>query len=499
MERIRIRSGFMVAAAFSFVLLHCYPMVLQAGEGDNRWVFPAEGSVGSIISSPAIGQDGTIYAGSADNKVYAVNPDGTQKWEFATGGRVTSSPAVQYYSDTITIFAGSADGKLYAVDSDGAKKWEFATGGSVSSSPAVSHLGVVYVGSEDRKVYAVRSSDGTAEGGEWPFVTGGRVTSSPAIDSEGTVYVGSHDHRLYAIDSTGKKKWEFDTGGVISSSPAVYESGGTRIVFIGSEAGRVYALNMNDGARRWEFDTGSAVQSSPAIGSTTLYVGANDGRVYALSLTEGTQSWVFDAADGPVRSSPAIGSGGTLYAGSDDYSLYAITSSNGALKWRFETGGKVSSSPAIGFGGDVYVGSEEGRLYALESGSARLEDMPWPKFRHDARNAARNRNNEAPKADAGPDQTVKSNETATLDGSRSYDPDYGIPLYSWRQTEGTSVTLSDAAAVKPTFKAPEVDKETTLTFELKVADNGEKTSTDAVTVTVRKKDDDKGCFISTVR
>ena len=26
--------------------------------------------------------DGTIYVGSRDNKVYALNPDGTKKWEF---------------------------------------------------------------------------------------------------------------------------------------------------------------------------------------------------------------------------------------------------------------------------------------------------------------------------------------------------------------------------------------------------------------------------------
>lgn len=219
-----------------------------------------------------------------------------------------------------------------------------------------------------------------------------------------------------------------------------------------------------------------------------------------LRAAAGDQKWVFPAEGtvGSITSSPAVGQDGTIYAGSDDYSLYAITSSNGALKWRLETGGEVSSSPAIGFGGDVYVGSEDGRLYAFESGSSSLEDVAWPKFRHDVRNVARNKTNESPVANAGADQTVKSTDTGTLDGSESYDPDYGIPLYSWSQTEGTSVTLSDATAVNPTFTAPGVDKETALTFELTVTDNGAKTDTDAITVTVRKKDADKGCFISTM-
>ena len=43
-------------------------------------------TTGSYInSSPAIGADGTIYVGSMDNYLYAINPDGTQQWAFATG------------------------------------------------------------------------------------------------------------------------------------------------------------------------------------------------------------------------------------------------------------------------------------------------------------------------------------------------------------------------------------------------------------------------------
>jgi len=42
----------------------------------------------------------------------------------------------------------------------------------------------------------------------WEFETGTPVSSSPAIGSDGTVYVGSHDKKLYAIktDSQGLAK-----------------------------------------------------------------------------------------------------------------------------------------------------------------------------------------------------------------------------------------------------------------------------------------------------
>ena len=38
----------------------------------------------------------------------------------------------------------------------------------------------------------------------WEFVTGGIVFSSPAIGSDGTVYVGSFDKKLYAIKTNSK-------------------------------------------------------------------------------------------------------------------------------------------------------------------------------------------------------------------------------------------------------------------------------------------------------
>jgi len=38
----------------------------------------------------------------------------------------------------------------------------------------------------------------------WEFETGGAVISSPAIGSDGTVYVGSNDKKLYAIKTDSK-------------------------------------------------------------------------------------------------------------------------------------------------------------------------------------------------------------------------------------------------------------------------------------------------------
>ena len=48
---------------------------------------------GWVLSSPAIGSDGTVYVGSHDHNLYAINgKTGTKLWEFKTGVYVRSSP-----------------------------------------------------------------------------------------------------------------------------------------------------------------------------------------------------------------------------------------------------------------------------------------------------------------------------------------------------------------------------------------------------------------------
>jgi len=74
--------------------------------------------VGSCVySSPAIGSDGSVYVGSDDDYLYAINPEGTLKWRYQTGDYVSSSPAIG--SDG-TVYVGSEGGDLIAIFSSGA-------------------------------------------------------------------------------------------------------------------------------------------------------------------------------------------------------------------------------------------------------------------------------------------------------------------------------------------------------------------------------------------
>ena len=164
---------------------------IWAKEGAQKWAFETGGSV---VSSPAIGSDGTIYVGSNDGNLYAINPTGSLKWTFQTGGAVHSHPAIG--SDG-TIYVGSWDHYLYAINPDGSLKWTFPTKGEVNSSPIIGSDGTIYVGSWDHYLYAI-NPDGSLK---WTFLTSGQLFSTPAIGPDSTIYVASWDHCIYAINT----------------------------------------------------------------------------------------------------------------------------------------------------------------------------------------------------------------------------------------------------------------------------------------------------------
>ena len=126
-------------------------------------------------SSPVIGSDGTVYIGSVDGKLYAINGrSGVKLWEFKTGFPVFDSPAIGADG---TVYVGSR--KLYAINGQsGVKLWEFETEsdpiGGVASSLTIGSDGTVYFGSEGfgshaKKLYAIKTESlGLAES-PWPM------------------------------------------------------------------------------------------------------------------------------------------------------------------------------------------------------------------------------------------------------------------------------------------------------------------------------------------
>ncbi len=146
----------------------------------------------------------------------------------------------------------------------------------------------------------------------WTFATGNNIRSSPAV-AGGMVYVGSLDKRVYALDaSTGAEVWSFDTGDTVRSSPAVANG----VVYVGSKNGMFFALDAGTGQELWSYATGSNVRSSPAVANGVVYVGSGDYYLYAFDASTGALLWSERTGNGlrwlsrsrPVRVRPPVAS-----------------------------------------------------------------------------------------------------------------------------------------------------------------------------------------------
>ena len=230
----------------------------------------------------------------------------------------------------------------------------------------------------------------TLVGLAWRAPTDGDVVSSPTI-AAGVVYVGSNDGHLYALDlATGARRWHADLRSPVASSPAV----GGGLVFAAARDGSVSALDAATGRPRWRVATGPLLRfpwghesgdywvSSPTYDDGALLFGAGDGGVYRVDAATGRVRWRARTG-GRVRGSPAV-SGGRVYVGSFDGRVYCLDLATGAVRWRYDTEGaslesgkfgydrrSVQSSPAVADGA-VYVGARDGFLYALSADSGTL-------------------------------------------------------------------------------------------------------------------------------
>ena len=343
-------------------------------------------TAGQIDSSAAVAADGTIYIGSDDGNLYALNPDGTQKWVFATGNIINTVPAIA--SDgTLRITAGDT---LFALDAGGDQLWSFETTREFTS-PAVNESGKTFLydgfwsygidpdGSQDWRV-------------QTNFLTNNDTNGSPIIGADGAVYIatdsnandGDDEGTLYKLDpDTGVRDWVAQLHGRVSSSPAIAADG---TIYVPTYATRMYAINP-DGTVKWQFFFSSGfslgVKASVSLGADgTIYVGTENDNFYAINPVDGTEIWHY-AAESNVHSTAAVAADGTIYFGSQGNSFHAVNP-DGTLKW-FADIGIDESSTTILDDGTVLIGGEDGNLYAFNESNGGPAASSWPMFRHDSR------------------------------------------------------------------------------------------------------------------
>jgi outer membrane protein assembly factor BamB len=294
------------------------------------------------VTSPVLDAGGNIYVG-AGNALYALRANRTLKFSFTLHSGTRASTPVIGPDGTIYVSAydGVKFGYLYAIRPNGALNSEWATNPQpiqfYSAPPVLTPDGSLIIAPSDtQRVYALRTSDGLPDA-NWGLngvAIGGVPKNAPAVGpgatAKGTVYIGADDRRVYALSGAD--------GSTILTSPVIATdglatppvvAGGT--VYVGSFDDNLYALDTSNLSVRWSFPAVGNVQSRPAIDSNgTVYFGSDirdpfiDNRNVNALYPDGTVKWQFSTGSGDVRGTPAVRPDGSVYIGSFNFNFYAI-------------------------------------------------------------------------------------------------------------------------------------------------------------------------------
>ena len=171
-----------------------------------KWAAPFYlGDQLAIMSSPAIGADGTIYFIGGDDDgphgwLVALEPiGGTQLWRLTGVGCEQCSVAIGLDGNLYT--SSYSDSSLYAVFPNGTTYWKYFTsaGTTCPIAPSVAPDGTVYHACRDGYVYAL-FPNGTLRWKTQIGAAGVALQTIPAIGFDGTLYVGNaNDQHMYAL------------------------------------------------------------------------------------------------------------------------------------------------------------------------------------------------------------------------------------------------------------------------------------------------------------
>ena len=384
---------------------------------------------GNVLAAQPIVYSGTLYAGSWDGFLYALNTaDGSLRWKKDLG-RTTSKLCVP---DTVGItsaphvtqkalYIGGGDDKLYALDpSTGDTLWTFKTGdnseagGLYNWASPLFYNGRVYYGSSsfcDRpftngRMWGINAGNGQVEQ-EVHFVPddqrGGGIWTSPTVDeSTGGWYVATGSGDFYIPHAYSMARLDPQTLQVVDAwqipievqvfdgdwgtTPTLFRNkDGGLMVGAAAKNGFYYAFhadNIHTGPA-WAVqiaDGGSCPQcgegaiSSSAYAYDTVYVAAGYFSLGQVQKFPGTVT-ALDPSTGAIKwlhptsgwVIPALAvANGLVFAAAED-TVEVLDASNGQLLWEFATGGYLYAAPTVA-GGVLYVASTDGNLFAFSAG-----------------------------------------------------------------------------------------------------------------------------------
>ena len=281
-------------------------LALDLNTGKVIWRHQSKSDIG-FAASPGV-KDGRVYVGDMDGLFCCVDAKrGELLWEFATDAEINSSP--NFYKDQVLF--GSQDATLYALNVEtGHLVWKYQIEDQIRCTPSI--IGDrAFVAGCDAKLHII---DLVAQKSAGFVAIDGPTGVTPAV-SDDFAFFGTESGTLYSIDWKNKSvEWTFVPEGrsaSMRSSAAVTKD----LVIVGSRTKRVIAVDKQTGKQRWEFVTKRGIDSSPLVADDRIVVGSDEGRVYALNLA-GEKVWEFEGS-GSFSASPSAANGKLVIASTD--------------------------------------------------------------------------------------------------------------------------------------------------------------------------------------
>ena len=177
-----------------------------------------------------------------------------------------------------------------------------------------------------------------------------------------------------------REAWRFKADEFVTATAAI----GNGRVFIGSQGGFFYCLNLETGKEIWKRQLSSefkkpknegdppelrrtSIESSACLLDDSVYVGVDDGNLYCLNTGDGSIRWKFET-DGEILGGINFHRGKertVVVFGSYDNFAYGVDAKTGEKIWEYETGNYINGTPTIAEG-RVFFGGCDGVLYQID-------------------------------------------------------------------------------------------------------------------------------------
>ncbi|HVP58292.1 MAG TPA: M6 family metalloprotease domain-containing protein, partial [bacterium] len=277
------------------------------------------------------------------------------KWTAAGSTYQRSSPVVTNTKvqigpgDTVTglVVTSSENGYVYCYSAaDGRPVWSTNLGVQLRSTPIAADtlygrggvsvlLNRVYVSASNNRLYYLSLLTGSIQG-YWPAPAGNALEAAPRIamvenpslpgNFVPLVFVGSTAGNMYALNATGPSlRWQYAAGSGINCPvamgyPQVQIGQEPRVdaIFFGDAAGNLRCVRAYDGYFLWARTVGPLIMASPVVcdsvpqagitsqSDETVIVATGIGRVFAMDATTGNQLWYYDTGTtNAINSSPS--------------------------------------------------------------------------------------------------------------------------------------------------------------------------------------------------